>query len=35
MQARPEPAFVVVQSQLSLSILVESFDDPPGVGEGH
>ena len=34
-QARPEPAFVVVQSQLSLGILVESFDYPPAVGQGH
>ncbi len=34
-QAGPEPAFVVVQSQLSHGILVESFDDPPAVGQGH
>ena len=34
-QARPEPAFIVVQSQLSLGILVESFDDPPAVGQSH
>lgn len=34
-QSSPEPAFVVVQPQLALGVLIEPFYGPPGVDQGH
>ncbi len=34
-QSSPEAAFIVVQPQFSLGVLVESFDDPSAVSQGH
>ena len=34
-QSSPEAAFIVVQPQFPLGVLVESFDDPSAVSQGH